>query len=50
MARYIRAFFDPRLTKFDLTWAAAGTPHHVFGIAPDVLLRITAAQLSDFTS
>lgn len=46
----IRAFFDPRLSDFDLVWAAAGTPRHIFHIAPDRLLGLTGAQVSDFTS
>ena len=45
-----RVFFDTKLMDFDEIWAAAGTPHHVFGIEPDALLRICAAQLADFTS
>ena len=44
-----RAFFDPRLLAFGTVWAAAGTPRHVFGIDPQVLLRISNAQTSDFT-
>ena len=46
----IRAFLDPRLQDFDVIWAAAGTPHHVFPIAPADLLRLTNAQTHDFTS
>lgn len=46
----IRAFFDPRLSDFDLVWAAAGTPRHIFHIAPGRLLKLTGAQVSDFTS
>lgn len=46
----IRAFIDPRLCEFSLIWAAAGTPHHVFAIAPDDLLRMTQAQVADFVS
>ena len=46
----IRAFLDPRLQAFDVVWAAAGTPHHVFPIAPADLLRLTDAQAHDFTS
>lgn len=38
-----RAFFDPRLLTFETVWAAAGTPRHLFAIAPDVLLRISGA-------
>jgi len=45
----IRAFFDPRLADFALIWAAAGTPRHVFAIAPATLLAITGAQIADFT-
>ncbi|WP_439140546.1 YbaK/EbsC family protein, partial [Roseicyclus sp.] len=34
----IRAWFDPRLLDFELVYAAAGTPRHVFAIAPQRLL------------
>lgn len=46
----IRAWFDPRLLDFAEIWAAAGTPRHVFPIAPDDLLRISGAQVADFTA
>ena len=46
----IRAFFDPRLAEFDVVWAAAGTPHHVFSCAPDVLLQVSGAAQADFTA
>lgn len=45
----IRAWFDPRLTDFGVVWAAAGTPRHVFAIAPGDLLRVSGAQPADFT-
>jgi len=45
----IRAFMDPRLFEFDAVWAAAGTPHHIFRIAPDVLEQLTGATRADFT-
>ena len=45
-----RAFFDPRLMAFDMVWAAAGTPRHLFGIAPDVLLRISGAVPGRFSA
>ncbi len=45
-----RAFFDPRLLEFDTVWAAAGTPRHVFEIAPTVLLNISGAQITEITS
>lgn len=43
------AFFDPRLLEFDLVYAAAGTPRHIFGIAPVVLQRLSGAQSAKFT-
>lgn len=46
----IRAFIDPRLMSFEIVWAAAGTPHHVFPADPAVLARLSDAQVSDFTS
>ncbi|MBK5947707.1 aminoacyl-tRNA deacylase [Rhodobacter veldkampii DSM 11550] len=45
----VRAFLDPRLTQFATVWAAAGTPRHIFSIAPADLLRVTGAKLADFT-
>lgn len=45
----IKAYFDPRLSAFDKVWAAAGTPRHIFAIAPDQLLAITGAEVADFT-
>jgi prolyl-tRNA editing enzyme YbaK/EbsC (Cys-tRNA(Pro) deacylase) len=35
---------------FAQVWAAAGTPRHIFPIAPGELLRITGAKLADFTA
>ena len=45
----IAAFIDPRLLEFRTVWAAAGTPRHVFAIAPDDLVRVSGAQAADFT-
>ncbi len=45
----IRAWIDPRLLEFDRIWAAAGTPHHVFGMDPADLPEISGAQAADFT-
>jgi prolyl-tRNA editing enzyme YbaK/EbsC (Cys-tRNA(Pro) deacylase) len=45
----IRAWFDPRLLEFDTVWAAAGTPRHVFAIAPGELLRLSGAESASFT-
>lgn len=46
----IRAWLDPRLLEFDVVWAAAGTPRHVFPINPQLLPVLTGAQTGDFTS
>lgn len=45
----VPAFLDRRLLDFDLVWAAAGTPRHVFSCPPAELLRITPAEPGDFT-
>ncbi|RJL08982.1 YbaK/EbsC family protein [Paracoccus siganidrum] len=45
----VTAWFDPRLRDFAQVWAAAGTPRHVFAIAPDRLLAMTGAREADFT-
>lgn len=37
------AFFDTSLRRFDVVWAAGGTPHCVFPIAPADLLRASGA-------
>ncbi len=42
-------WMDPRILDFDVVWAAAGTPRHVFPAAPRDLLTITGASLADFT-
>lgn len=44
-----RAFFDPALLDHPEVWAAAGTPRHLFGIAPGLLLEISGARLAEFT-
>jgi len=44
----IRAWYDPRLSDFELVWAAAGTPRHIFAIAPATLLRLSGAVPADF--
>ncbi|MEM7317914.1 MAG: YbaK/EbsC family protein [Pseudomonadota bacterium] len=46
----LRAFLDPRLMGFDVIWAAAGTPHHVFSVSAVDLHKISGAQIADFTS
>lgn len=41
---------DPRLSDFAEVWAAAGTPRHIFPVAPADLLRITGATVAPFTA
>lgn len=48
--RPLRAFWDPRLSDFDVVWAAAGTPRHVFAAAPADLLRASGATPAAFTA
>ena len=43
----IRTFIDRDLMQYDVVWAAAGTPRHVFSIAPQELARVTAATVVD---
>ena len=42
-------FLDCTLEDYDVVWAAAGTPHHVFSISPDTLSKVTNSTVSDFT-
>ncbi|MGY9047510.1 YbaK/prolyl-tRNA synthetase associated protein [Puniceibacterium antarcticum] len=45
----IRAWLDPRLGEFEVIWAAAGTPRHVFALDPQTLITLTGAVPADFT-
>ena len=45
----VPTWLDRRLTEFPQVWAAAGTPRHVFAIAPADLSRIAAAPVAEFT-
>jgi prolyl-tRNA editing enzyme YbaK/EbsC (Cys-tRNA(Pro) deacylase) len=40
-ARPIATFIDASLRRFDVVWAAGGTPHCVFPIAPAELVRVS---------
>ncbi len=42
-------WMDPALMAFDVVWAAAGTPRHIFAIAPRALCRAAGAVLARFT-
>jgi len=43
-ARPLLAFVDPSLRRFDRVWVGGGTPHCVFGIAPDALCGLVCSQ------
>ncbi len=40
-------YVDPDLLGFDRVWAAAGTPHTVFALAPADLVRVTGATVTE---
>jgi prolyl-tRNA editing enzyme YbaK/EbsC (Cys-tRNA(Pro) deacylase) len=46
-ARELPVLIDRHLTGFEVVWAAAGTPRHVFPITPGDLLRATGGQVAD---
>jgi Cys-tRNA(Pro) deacylase len=46
-ATELRVFVDPDLLAYDEVWAAAGTWHDVFGIAPDDLVRASGGVVTD---
>lgn len=39
---------DERLLEFPQVWAAAGTPRHIFAIAPADLIRVSGARIARF--
>jgi Cys-tRNA(Pro) deacylase len=41
---------DRDLLSYDVIWAAAGTPHAVFPVAPDDLVRASAGVVADIKS
>lgn len=44
-----RIFADPRLLDFDVVYAAAGTPRHVFATSPQALFDACGATIAAFT-
>ncbi|MCB1471769.1 MAG: YbaK/EbsC family protein [Rhodobiaceae bacterium] len=44
-ANALRTLFDEDLLKFDVIWAAAGTPRCVFETRPQALARATGAEV-----
>jgi prolyl-tRNA editing enzyme YbaK/EbsC (Cys-tRNA(Pro) deacylase) len=43
----LRCLLDRDLLAHDVVWAAAGTPTHVFAMAPRTLVEVTAAEPAD---
>lgn len=43
----LASFVDSSLARFDLVWAAGGTPHTVFPITPAELLRVAGGTELD---
>jgi len=41
----ITTFIDEDLTRYSEIWAAAGTPHAVFKLTPQILLKITQGKV-----
>ena len=46
-ASSLRTFVDEDLLAHDVVWAAAGTPHHNFSIAPPDLVRLSRGTVAD---
>jgi prolyl-tRNA editing enzyme YbaK/EbsC (Cys-tRNA(Pro) deacylase) len=45
-ARAIETVIDEDLLRYDVVWAAAGTPHAVFAIAPDALVAVSGGRVA----
>jgi prolyl-tRNA editing enzyme YbaK/EbsC (Cys-tRNA(Pro) deacylase) len=43
----VETLIDRDLLRYDRVWAAAGTPHHVFPIAPEDLVRVSGGRVAD---
>jgi prolyl-tRNA editing enzyme YbaK/EbsC (Cys-tRNA(Pro) deacylase) len=48
-ARALPVLVDRDLTRFEVVWAAAGTPRHVFPVAPADLVRVSGGRVADVT-
>ena len=43
-------FLDPKLLEYSIVYAAAGTPRHIFAVAPTRLAEIAGARVAEFTT
>jgi prolyl-tRNA editing enzyme YbaK/EbsC (Cys-tRNA(Pro) deacylase) len=48
--RPIEMWLDPKILSYEVIWAAAGTPNHVFAIAPRLLAEALEPRVADFTA
>jgi prolyl-tRNA editing enzyme YbaK/EbsC (Cys-tRNA(Pro) deacylase) len=46
----IETWLDPKILTYEVIWAAAGTPHHVFAVAPRALAAALGPGVADFTA
>lgn len=46
-AQPVKLLLDEDLQRFDIVWAAAGTPFSVFALSPEQLRRLTGVAWSD---
>ncbi len=46
----LRAFLDPKLLEHSAVYAAAGTPRHVFLVAPERLAEVSGAEIAEFAA
>jgi Cys-tRNA(Pro) deacylase len=47
LATALHIYCDRHLLQYAEVWAAAGTPHTVFSVAPETLAQITQAEIVD---
>ena len=47
---HMRTWIDPHLLDFDEVWAVAGSPRHVFPVAPPTLVSLTDARAARSTA
>jgi prolyl-tRNA editing enzyme YbaK/EbsC (Cys-tRNA(Pro) deacylase) len=45
-ARPLATYVDEDLLAYDVVWAAAGTPRHVFAVTPGDLVRVAGARVA----
>jgi prolyl-tRNA editing enzyme YbaK/EbsC (Cys-tRNA(Pro) deacylase) len=45
-ARPLATYVDEDLLCYDVVWAAAGTPRHVFAVTPDDLVRVSGGRVA----